>query len=480
MAAIAAAREGARVVLLEQTRHVGGMSTSGLNRDESEHMHRNETFGGLADRFIHTASSRSGYKGKGRPYIWLPHVAEQVFNEMLADAKVPVRFEQLLSGAHVEHGHIATLSVRGGETYHAKVFVDATYEGDLMAAAGVRFVLGRESAAEFGESMAGVIYDDAPINVSPYDKNGRLLPGIMSAAPPPRGGASPHPVGCNIRLNLNTGKDRIPITRPDDYDPMKYELLARCIQARLIRKLSAVLGLYGLPNSRVECNNTQAGLVSMNMPGEQTAWPEATFEQRRAIQRQFQSYTAGLLWFLQSDPRVPESWRRQMARYGLCKDEWTDNGHWPWYLYIREARRMRGVYVLTQNDITRERTKPDVICLASHYIDSHHTARYAVDHDHFINEGRLWKPGQIYAIPYRSITPKQAQCDNLLVPVCVSASHVAFCTIRLEPTWMQLGEASGIAAAMAARAGEPVQAVDVAKLQAHLRDAGIPLAPNHR
>ncbi len=211
------------------------------------------------------------------------------------------------------------------------------------------------------------------------------------------------------------------------------------------------------------------------MPGEQTAWAEASFDERDKIHTQYRAYTHGLLWFLKSDPRVPESVRKEMAGYGFCKNEWTDNNHWPWYLYIRAARRMQGPYILTQADITESRDKKDVIHIGSHFIDSHHVARYAVDKDHFINEGRIWQKGLNFDIPYRAITPKAEECKNLLVPVCVSASAVAFCAIRLEPTWMHLGEVSGIAASKAIQNNTSVQDVDLPELQKRIIQAGIPL-----
>ncbi|MHC4249940.1 MAG: FAD-dependent oxidoreductase [Planctomycetota bacterium] len=476
-AAIAAAREGASVVLLEQTRHVGGLSTSGLNRDESEHMYRSETFGGLCDRFIRAASRRSGFTHRGRgAYVWQSHVAERVFLEMLEDARVKTLFGQLIEDVSREGDRVASLTVRGGRAFRANVYIDATYEGDLLAKAGVSYVTGRESRDEFGESMAGVIYPDRPIKASPYDRDGRLLPWVMSGPPPEAGAASSHPTCYNIRLNLTTRPgNRVPITKPDDYDPKQHELLARCIEAGMIRDIRQIIGLYGMPDGKAECNNRQTSIVSMSIPGAQTPWSEATFEEREAIHRAYRSYTHGMLWFLQSDARVPEAMRRSMARYGLCRDEWTDNEHWPWYLYVREGRRMRGEYVITQADIINRRTKEDVVHLCSHWIDSHQPTRYAVDAHSFVNEGRLWQRGKIYQFPYRALTPKRAECANLLVPVCVSASHVAFCSIRLEPTWMHLGEASGIAASMAATSGRAVQDLDVAQLQARLRAAGIPL-----
>ncbi|MBI1371799.1 MAG: FAD-dependent oxidoreductase [Phycisphaera sp.] len=476
-AAIAAARDGASVVLLEQTKHVGGLSTSGLNRDETNHMYPKETFGGLCEQFLSDASGRGGGPTRrGGVYTWEAHDAEAAFLKMLADAGVEVRYEQLIDGVSRDGARIASLTVRGGDAYAAKVFVDATYEGDLMAKAGVSCVIGREARDAYGESLAGVIYPDKPIHVSPYDADGKLLPGVMPGDPPKAGEASPHPTPYNVRLNLSTRPDNsVPITQPANYDPKRYELLARCIESGVIKSVGQVLALYGMRNGKAELNNCQYSIVSLSMPGGQTPWCEATFEQREAIHQAFRDYTLGTMWFLKTDPRVPENMRKDMAKYGLCKDEWTDNGHWPWYLYVREGRRMRGAYVMTQKDVTEDRTKPDVIHLCSHWIDSHQVTRYASGKDGFVNEGRLWQKGKIYQFPYRALTPVKSECENLLVPVSCSATHVAFCTIRLEPTWMHLGEASGIAAAMAAKSGAAVQDLDVAAIQRRLRSAGIPL-----
>jgi len=474
--AIAAAREGASVVLLEQTRHVGGLNTSGLNRDEAEHMDR-RTLGGLSEQFTREAARRSGTNPNPRgSRVWESHVAEEVFLDMLHRAEVPVRFEQLLERVTMDGSRIESLRLRGGPTIRAKFFVDATYEGDLMAAAGVSHAVGRESRDSYNESLAGVRYRDPKIPVSPYDRQGKLLPGVMPGEPPAEDAASPIPICYNIRLNLTTEPgNRVPIEKPKNYDPRQHELLARCIEAGMITRIGEIFGLYGMPNGKRECNNRQSSIVSMSLPGEQTAWAEASFEQREAIHRKYRDYTQGMIWFLKSDPRVPVAMRRDMARYGLCADEWRDNEHWPWYLYVRAARRMKGSLVLTQHDVTEDREKADVIHVGSHFIDAHHAARYAVDREHFINEGRIWREGVLFDIPYRAITPKPRECANLLVPVCVSASHVAFCAIRVEPTWMHLGEAAGIAAAMSAASGSPVQELDVGQLQEKLKRAGIPL-----
>ena len=480
IAAIAATREGSSVVLLEQTRHVGGLSTSGLNRDETEHMDR-KTLGGLSEQFVIEAARRSkkpikirGYVGGAR--VWQSHIAEKVFLEMLKAGKVQVRFEQLLERVLKKDGRIMDLAVRGGKVYRAKVFIDATYEGDLMAAAGVSYTVGREARDTYGESLAGVRYLDKKIKVSPYDKEGNLLPGIMPGPPPEEFSASPHPICYNIRLNLSTETNNsVPIEKPDNYDPMQYELLARSLSSGELKRAGQIFGFYGMPGGKRECNNRQFSIVSMSMPGEQTAWAEASFEERKEIHKKYREYTHGLLWFLKTNPGVPEKIRNEMAGYGFCKDEWIDNNHWPWYLYIRAARRMKGPYILTQADVTKTRYKKDVIHIGSHFIDSHHVARYAVDKDHFINEGRIWQKGLNFDIPYRAMTPKAEECQNLLVPVCVSASAVAFCAIRVEPTWMHLGEASGIAASIAIGKDVSVQDVDVSDFQKRIIKAGIPL-----
>lgn len=476
-AAIAASRSGASVILLEPTRHVGGMATSGLNRDEAEHMARDETFGGLADVFFTTAALNSGQRPKAWAKVWHSHVAEQVFLDMLEKAGVTVRYAQAVDTVKKDGPTIVSLRTTDAHEFAGRVFIDASYEGDLLARAKVSYVTGRESREAFDESLAGVVYPDKAIDVSPVGDDGALLFGVMPGEPPKPGSASAHPTPYNIRLNLTMRDDnRVEIEKPERYDPAQHELLARCIEAGQFKSVGEIIGRYGMPGRKVEGNNRQFSIVSISIPGAQTPWSEASYEQREQIHQDYRDYTHGLLWFLKTDPRVPQAMRDDMAKYGLCKDEWADNDHWPWQLYVREARRMRGSYLMTQHDITTDREKNDVIHLASHFIDSHQPARYATHDGGFINEGRLWQKGKAYAFPYRAITPRQDECDNLLVPVCVSATHVAFCSVRVEASWMMLGEAAGIAAAMAGQGGSSVQEIDIAQLQQRLRDAGIPLA----
>ena len=474
--AVSAAREGASVILLEQTNHVGGLSTSGLNRDEGEHMIR-WTLGGLSERFTREAAMRSGtdpnVEGARK---WVSGIAEEVFLEMLEEQNIPIVYGQLIESVEMDEPKITALNARGGNSYLAKVFIDATYEGDLMAAAGVSYTVGRESRDTYNESMAGVRYMDEKIKVSPYDENGKLLPGIMPGRPPEEFSGSPVPLCYNVRLNLSLDpNNQVPIEKPEGFDPWQYELLVRSFKSGAIKKIDQILALYWMPDDKRECNNRQYSIVSLSMPGEQTPWAEASFEEREVIHKKYRDYTHGLLWFLKSDPRVPVSVREDMAQYGFCKDEWQDNDHWPWYLYIRAARRMQGAFILTQADVITSTDKEDVIHIGSHYIDAHHVTRYAVDKDHYINEGRIWQEGVPFDIPYGVITPKSEECENLLVPVCASTSAVAQCTIRLEPTWMHLGEVSGIAATMSIKNQSSVQDIDVAELQERIKAVGIPL-----
>ncbi|MBT3480857.1 MAG: FAD-dependent oxidoreductase [Opitutales bacterium] len=474
--AVSAAREGASVILLEQTNHVGGLSTSGLNRDEGNHMIR-WTLGGISERFTREAARRSGTDpDTERARIWVSRIAEELFLEMLEEQDIPVAYEQLIEGVEMDGPKIKVLKTRGGDGYLAKIFIDATYEGDLLAAAGVSYTVGRESRDTYNESMAGVRYMDEKIKVSPYDANGKLLPGIMPGRPPKEFSASPVPLSYNVRLNLSLDPaNQASIEKPEGYEPRQYELLVGSFQSGEIKEINQILALYPMPDDKRECNNRQFSIVSLSMPGEQTPWAESSFEEREVIHKKYRDYTHGLLWFLKTDPRVPAGMREDMAQYGFCKDEWQDNDHWPWYLYIRAARRMQGEYILTQADVITSTDKKNVIHIGSHYIDAHHVTRYAVDQDHYINEGRIWQEGVPFDIPYGVITPKSEECENLLVPVCASTSAVAQCTIRLEPTWMHLGEVSGIAATMSIKNQSSVQDIDVAELQERIKAVGIPL-----
>lgn len=470
-AAIAAARHSARVVMLEPTRHVGGLSTSGLVNDEMVHMHPWSITGISREFFLRLSQP---YGKTDFAHRWESKVAEKLFNEMLAEARVAVRFGQRVAQVSKQGPRIEAIVLTDGSRLTGSVFIDASYEGDLMARAGVRYTWGRESQDEFKEPLAGVRLIDQAIRARTRDAEGRLLPGISAQASDMRNGQSDRKVmNYNFRLCFTQKADnQAPFPKPKNYDPARYQILANFLAEHPKTKLLELIDLYKSPNGKFEVNNKQNAVISIGHFGGQFDYPDADYARQDAIYQDHVDYTQGFFWYLCNEPTVPEALRRETRSWGLAKDEFVDNGNWPYYLYIREARRMRGRYVMSQKDIQDDRRKPDSICLGSHYIDSHHVERVAVDAEHFTNEGRLWVPGVVYEIPYRAITPEASQAENLVVPVAASFTHVAFCTFRLEPTWLGAGHAAGVAAAKAAASGRAVQDLDVADLQAQLRRDG--------
>jgi hypothetical protein len=472
-AAIAAARQGSRVLLIEPTRHVGGLSTSGINTAESEHM-LHWTIGGIAREFYERLGKEYG-TGKAEFYFE-SSVAERVYLRMLDGAKVTVRYGVRVASVSKGGARIRSITLTDGSTIDGKVFVDAGYEGDLMARAGVTAVSGRESRSEFHEDAAGVRFDKVPVQAATIDGNGKLLPGISAWARDLTEGAA-HRGVMNYNFRLTFAKDpalRVPIPAPQKYDPARYALLRNWFQgirtARTPVKLADLLDFYARRNGKFEVNNKQKAIFSLGHFGGQFDYPEASYAERERIVADHWDYTLGLLHFLANDESVAPNVREEMRGWGLHRQEFADNGHLPYQLYIREARRMRGAMVMTQRDAITDRRKPDAIGISSHFIDSHHVQRVALSPTEFVNEGRIWRIGWAYQIPYRALTPKQAECENLLVPGSASFSHVAFCSYRLESVWMIGGHAAGVAAAMAAKgSGRPVQRVNVSALQKTLR-----------
>jgi hypothetical protein len=470
-AAVAASRSlgrGGSVLLIEQTRHVGGLSTSGINTAELEHMLQ-WTFGGISLEFYEQLGRKYGQR---EPVFYFePHTAEAVFNEMLAEAKVAVRFGLRVERVEKRGARIQSLVLSDGSRAGGRVFIDASYEGDLMARAGVKYTWGRESKDEFNEEAAGIRLDTARRQAATVDEQGNLLPGISARADELKPGAGDRKVmNYNFRLSLSNKRgNKVPIPAPTDYDRRRYRLLESFITAKAGRGekvvLRDILDLYPRANDRMEVNNKQAAIISIGHFGGQFEYPDADYAKRDAIYEDHKQYTLGLLYFLAHDATVPETLRQEMQSWGLNKSDFADNGHWPYQLYVREARRMRGRYVMTQRDVQDDRRKPDSIGMSSHFIDSHHVQRVAVSATEFVNEGRIWRAGYAYQIPYRALTPRAAECDNLLVPVAASFTHVAFCSYRLESVWMVGGHAAGAAAALAAKGKRTVQSLDVAALQ---------------
>ncbi len=487
-ASIHAARDGARTLLIEPTKHVGGLSTSGINTAESEHMLA-WTIGGFADefyrrmgRYYEQNKERLTYPHKDKRldtlYFFESSVAEKTYLEMLKEAGVEVRYGASVDTVRKDGLKIVAITLTDGTELSAKAFVDASYEGDLMARAGVRYAVGREAGAEFGEEAAGIRFDKTPRKARTVDAQGNLLPGISAWAKDLKEGEA-HRAPMNYNFRLTVAKDprfQVPIPSPKNYDASRYALLAGWLRDQAAQKkpvkLADLIDLYERRNGKFELNNKQSAIISLGHFGGQFDWPDAGYAQRAQIYEDHLNYTLGLLHFLANDPAVPANVRSEMKSLGLHKDEFTDNGHLPYQLYVREARRMRGAYVMRQQDVQTERRKPDSIGMSSHFIDCHHVQRVAVSPDAFVNEGRIWRMGYANQIPYRAITPKAEEYANLLVPGAASYTHVAFCTLRLESTWMIVGHAAGLAAAEIARKGIPAQTVDVPALQKKLQAQG--------
>lgn len=484
-ASITAAREGAKVLLIEPTKHVGGLSTSGINTAESEHMLK-WTIGGFADEFYRRmgrhyeeTKAQQTYPHKDKRldtiYFFESDVAEKVYLDMLKEAGVELRFGASVDKVAKDGASITSITLTDGTQLQAKVFIDASYEGDLMARAGVKYAVGRESKAEYSEEAAGIRFDKTPRQARTVDGDGKLLPGISAWAKDLTEGEA-HPATMNYNFRLIVAKDpalQVPIPKPKHYDADRYALLAGWFRDQTAQnkplKLYDIIDLYERRNGKFELNNKQSAIISLGHFGGQFGWPDASYAERQRIYDDHLDYTLGLLHFLATDASVPEKVQQEMKALGLHKGEFADNGHLPYQLYVREGRRMRGEYVMTQRDVQEDRRKPDSIGMSSHFIDCHHVQRVALNENEFANEGRIWRMGYAYQIPYRALTPKASECTNLIVPGAASYSHVAFCTLRLESVWMITGHAAGVAATMAAKAGANVQSVSVPALQQKLR-----------
>jgi hypothetical protein len=493
-AAIAAKREGRSVILVNPTRFPGGMSASGLGA--SDFLGKRNTFGGIASEFYDAIAA-----AYGATYIrsFEPHVGRRVFEKMLADAGVVVVYNEQLDrrpgkGVTMEGKRITAITTLSGKTYHGRMFIDATYVGDLLAAAGVTYTVGRESEQQYGENMAGVRRGDTKPRVhytqkdkdhfvkqvDPYVKPGDpasgLLPHFARIEGLTNGQGDRKIQAYNYRICLTTDPAlRIPIEKPAGYRALDHELLLRNFEAGDDRLPALVEPLAGT-GSKVDWNNMHVG--GTDFVGANWDYPEASYEERRRIEQAHETYIRGFFWTMANNPRVPEKIRRQMAAYGLAKDEFTDKGGWPWMIYIREARRMVTDYVMTQHDCEGKRSAPDPVGLGSFGMDSHAVQHYVTEQGHAQTDGVIWRvPPKPYGISYRSIIPRRGECENLLSPICLSASHVAHGSIRMEPVFMTLAQSAAIAAGAALDANVSVQALPYATLRERLLAAKQILAP---
>jgi hypothetical protein len=498
-AAVQAKRMGKSVIVVSPDRHLGGLSSGGLGFTDTGNK---AAIGGLARDFYHRVwqhyqspeawrwqkQAEYGNKGQGTPAIdgaqrtmWIfePHVAEAVFEQWVKEYGLTVVRDAWLDrspgGVTKKDGRIVSFKTLDGRTFSGKVFIDATYEGDLLAAAGAPYHVGRESNATYGESHNGIQlearhhghYFKKPVDayVVPGDRSSGLLPRISPEPPGTTGEGDSKVQAYCYRMCLSTApENRIPFAKPAGYDPAQYELLARVFATgwrETFEKYDPI------PNLKTDTNNH--GPFSTDNIGRNYDYPEASYERRRAILAEHQQYQKGLLYFVANDPRVPADVREEASRYGLPKDEFTDNGGWPHQIYVREARRMIGAYVMTDQDCLDKKETPDSVGLGSYSLDSHNVQRYVTPDGHVQNEGDIGVAApRPYEIAYGSLTPRREDCTNLLVPVCLSSSHAAYGSIRMEPVFMILGQSAATAASLAIDAGQAVQDVPYATLKERL------------
>ena len=505
IAAVEAKKRGKSVVIVSPDKHLGGLSSGGLGWTDTGNK---AVIGGLARDFYHRVWKQYqkpenwkwqkyeeyGGKGQGTPAIdgdqktmWIfePRIAEAVFEEYVAEFGIEVHRDEWLDrekGVVVKDGVIQSLTTLSGKTYAGRIFFDATYEGDLIAAAGVNYHVGRESNATYGEEwngvQTGVLHHkhhfgavEKPISpyVVPGDPKSGVLPRVSAADPGVKGEGDHRVQAYCFRMCLTDHpENRIPFPMPEGYDPGQYELLLRVFDAgwrETFEKFDPI------PNHKTDTNNH--GPFSTDNIGFNYDYPDASYERRREIIKEHETYQKGWLYFIANDPRVPKDVQEEMQRWGLPKDEFTDNGNWSHQLYIREARRMVGAFVMTENELRKKKPTPDSVGMGSYTIDSHNVQRYITPEGYVQNEGDIGVSTRgPYEIAYGSLVPKKDQCTNLMVPVCVSSSHMAFGSIRMEPVFMILAQSATTAAIMAMDEGIAVQDVDYAKLRKQLLAEG--------
>ncbi len=478
IAAVEVTQSGKSVIVVSPDEHLGGLTSGGLGYTDTGDK---STIGGLSRKFYHRVwlhyndssawiwqkHSEYGNKGQGTVamdgenrtmWIFEPHVAEQVYEDFTAENNLTIYRNEWLdreNGVEKENGKITAFKTLSGKTFKGKIFIDATYEGDLMAEAGVNYHVGRESTDTYGEEwngvQTGVLHHQHwfRAKISPYkipgDPSSGVVPGVSSESPGEYGAGDDKIQAYCFRMCMtNHPENRVPFPKPDNYDADNYELLLRVFETGRkdwFNKFDAI------PNKKTDTNNH--GPFSSDYIGMNYEYPEASYEKRKEIIQQHKDYQMGLLWFVANDPRVPEDIRTKMATWGLAKDEFPESGHWPHQIYVREARRMIGEYVTTENDVLLKREVPRPVGMGSYAMDSHNVQRYITPEGYVQNEGDIGvSPPGPYSISYGSIVPQKSECQNLLVPVCVSSSHIAFGSIRMEPVFMILGQSAAVAACL--------------------------------
>ncbi len=504
IAAVQARKMGKSVIIVGPDKHLGGLTSGGLGFTDTGNK---SVIGGLSRDFYHRVwkhyqspnawkwqkQSDYGNKGQGTPAIdgknrtmWIfePHVAEQIFEDYVREFQIPVYRDEWLdrdSGVKKHENRIQSIRTLSGKTFHGKVFLDATYEGDLLATAGIDYHVGRESNDVYGERWNGVQtgvlhhrhhFGVLERKVSPYkipgDASSGLLPRV-SDDPPGEFGVGDHRVQayCYRYCASNHPDNRVPFPRPEGYDPAQYELLLRIYEAGW----RETFGKFDpIPNRKTDTNNH--GPFSTDNIGMNYDYPDASYERRAEILEEHRRYQQGWLYFVSNDPRVPIEVRNKMQNWGLAKDEFADNGNWPHQIYVREARRMIGKFVMTENQLTKRKPTPDPVGMGSYSIDSHNVQRYVTADGYVQNEGDIGIRIAPYTIAYGCLVPKKSQCENLMVSICVSSSHIAFGSIRMEPVFMILGQSAATAAVMSIDKDMAVQDVPYEELQRRLQNDG--------
>ena len=504
IAAVQAKRMGKSVIVVGPDVHLGGLSSGGLGYTDTGNK---AVIGGLARNFYHRVwmeyqksetwkwqkPDAFGNKGQGTVamdkdertmWIFEPSVAEKVFEDYVKEFGLSVLRDEWLDraqGVRLVDGRIAEITMLSGKKFAGKMFIDATYEGDLLAAAGVSYHVGREANATYGEewngNQVGILHHGhhfgavkKPISAYkiPGDPSSGLLPRISAEPPGVRGeGDKRVQAYCYRWCATDHPDNRIPFPKPANYDASQYELLVRVLDAGW-RQTFHKFDL--LPNRKTDTNNH--GPFSFDNIGMNYDYPEATYARRQEILNEHRTYQQGLLWFLANDPRVPADVRDEANRWGLPKDEFKDNGHWPHQIYVREARRMVGAFVMTENELTKKKPTPDSVGMGSYTIDSHNVRRYVTPEGNVQNEGDIGVPISPYSIAYGALVPKRGEIANLFAPVACSATHIAYGSIRMEPVFMILGQSAATAAALAIDGNLAVQDVPYATLRARLLEDG--------
>lgn len=502
VAAVEATHSGKSVLVVSPDTHLGGLSSGGLGFTDTGNK---SVLGGLSREFYHRVwqyyndpsawkwekHTEFGNKGQGTiamdgenrtMWIFEPHIAEKVFEDLVKENNIRVLRNEWLDrdgGVKKGNGKIISIKTLSGTTISGKMFIDATYEGDLMAAAGVSYFVGREAGSVYNEIYNGVQADLKERGhffrdpIDPYKIPGRKESGLLY-------GISPEPIAPNgtgdkkvqaycFRVCMSDHPaNRVPFPKPKVYHAANYELVARVLDTGWMDWFAKY---DRIPNRKTDTNNH--GPFSSDFIGGNYDYPEASYERRKEIIAAHENYQKGLLYFLGNDPRVSDEVRGKMSRWGLAADEFTDNGNWPRQLYIREARRMLGVFVTTENEVTNKRAVTDPVGMGSYGMDSHNIQRYVTADGRVQNEGDVQvKLKEPYSISYGSIVPKKEDCTNLLVPVCVSASHIAFGSIRMEPVFMILGQSAALAASMAIEKEVAVQDLSYDLLKSRLLERG--------